>query len=57
MLKLVRRSGVVLFGGDFALVEFQFLLFGFEGTIYEGTSNVQLNTIAKMIDQEFKQRM
>lgn len=25
------------------------------GTVYEGTSNVQLNTIAKMIDQEFKQ--
>lgn len=26
------------------------------GTVYEGTSNVQLNTIAKLIDQEFKQR-
>ncbi|CAD5228372.1 unnamed protein product [Bursaphelenchus okinawaensis] len=25
------------------------------GTIYEGTSNVQLNTIAKLIDNEFKQ--
>lgn len=24
------------------------------GTIYEGTSNVQLNTIAKLIDSEFK---
>lgn len=24
------------------------------GTIYEGTSNVQLNTIAKLIDAEFK---
>ena len=23
------------------------------GTIYEGTSNIQLNTIAKIIDQEF----
>lgn len=27
------------------------------GTIYEGTSNVQLNTIAKHIDDEFKRRM
>lgn len=26
------------------------------GTVYEGTSNVQLNTIAKLIDQEFKQK-
>ena len=26
------------------------------GTVYEGTSDVQLNTIAKLIDQEFKQR-
>src|SRR5262249_40537842 len=25
------------------------------GTIYEGTSNVQLNTIAKLIDAEYKQ--
>lgn len=24
------------------------------GTIYEGTSNIQLNTIAKLIDSEFK---
>ncbi|RCN37233.1 acyl-CoA dehydrogenase protein [Ancylostoma caninum] len=24
------------------------------GTIYEGTSNIQLNTIAKLIDTEFK---
>ena len=24
------------------------------GTIYEGTSNIQLNTIAKLIDAEYK---
>ena len=24
------------------------------GTIYEGTSNIQLNTIAKYIEQEYK---
>ena len=24
------------------------------GTIYEGTSNIQLNTIAKLIDEEYK---
>jgi len=24
------------------------------GTIYEGTSNIQLNTIAKLIDAQFK---
>ncbi|VDN42294.1 unnamed protein product [Gongylonema pulchrum] len=24
------------------------------GTIYEGTSNIQLSTIAKMIDREYK---
>lgn len=27
------------------------------GTIYEGTSNIQLNTIAKLIDAEYKQRV
>ncbi|VDK42786.1 unnamed protein product [Anisakis simplex] len=27
----------------------------FSGTIYEGTSNVQLNTIAKLIDAEYKE--
>ncbi|KAF1750988.1 hypothetical protein GCK72_017540 [Caenorhabditis remanei] len=26
------------------------------GTIYEGTSNIQLNTIAKLIDLEFKNK-
>ncbi|CAB3408828.1 unnamed protein product [Caenorhabditis bovis] len=26
------------------------------GTIYEGTSNIQLNTIAKLIDNEYKQK-
>jgi len=29
-------------------------LIAFSGTIYEGTSNVQLNTIAKFIDSEFR---
>lgn len=29
-------------------------LFCLKGTIYEGTSNIQLNTIAKLIDAEFK---
>lgn len=27
----------------------------FSGTIYEGTSNIQLNTIAKLVDSEYKQ--
>jgi short/branched chain acyl-CoA dehydrogenase len=27
------------------------------GTIYEGTSNVQLNTIAKLIDAEFAKKL
>lgn len=26
------------------------------GTIYEGTSNIQLNTIAKLIDAEYKNK-
>ena len=28
----------------------------FLGTIYEGTSNIQLNTIAKLVDSEYKQK-
>ncbi|EGT56438.1 hypothetical protein CAEBREN_28602, partial [Caenorhabditis brenneri] len=27
------------------------------GGIYEGTSNIQLNTIAKIIDNEFKSKL
>ena len=29
-------------------------IFQFSGTIYEGTSNIQLNTIAKLVDAEYK---
>lgn len=38
---------------DFAII--LSVIFGWiSGTIYEGTSNIQLSTIAKLIDQEHK---
>ena len=53
MLKLV--SNILKSFNKFILVFFGYSKFSFifEGTIYEGTSNIQLNTIAKLIDQEF----
>ena len=40
--------------GEFYLILLCFQDHFYLGTIYEGTSNVQLNTIAKFIDNEFK---
>ena len=35
-------------------IQEKFFRDGKVGTIYEGTSNIQLNTIAKFIEKEFK---